>query len=139
MQPAGPQKNSAGESALERASIWARISFSWVGPLIKKGWLDLKFEQEGARFLMPACDDAPQLSEQFEQSYAKVKVRTAYLLDSAASGVLGQRSGHAKRCTVWAGTCQYICIGWWSPPLPPVEMVVNFCSSWIHSRQVHTN
>lgn len=85
MQP-GPHKNSAGESALERASIWARISFSWVGPLIKKGWVDLNFEQEGARFLMPAYDDAPQLSEQFEQSYAKVKVRSANMFEQAVSG-----------------------------------------------------
>jgi hypothetical protein len=63
-----------GSSALERAGVWSRISFSWVTPLIQRGWLDLKFEQDGARFLMPARDDAPELSEQFEQSYARVKV-----------------------------------------------------------------
>lgn len=68
--PAGPQK----QSALERAGLWSRISFAWVGPLIKQGWLDLKFQEDAARFLMPACDDAPQLSQQFEQSYAQVKV-----------------------------------------------------------------
>jgi hypothetical protein len=49
-----------------------------VGPLIKEGWIDLKFEQDGARFLMPAQDDAPQLSEQFEQSYATVKVSSCF-------------------------------------------------------------
>lgn len=70
MAPVPPK----GASALERAGLWSRISFSWVGPLIKEGWIDLKFEQDGARFLMPAQDDAPQLSEQFEQSYATVKV-----------------------------------------------------------------
>jgi hypothetical protein len=71
MQPsAGPHK----QSALERAGLWSRISFAWVGPLIRKGWLDLKFQEDAARFLMPVCDDAPQLSQQFEQSYAHVKV-----------------------------------------------------------------
>lgn len=68
-----------GTSAYERAGIFSRISFAWVGPLIKKGWLQLKFEENEARFLVPARDDAPQLSTQFEQSYAKVKVRGCFV------------------------------------------------------------
>jgi hypothetical protein len=74
MTPGKGHVAGTASSALERAGIWSRISFSWVTPLIQRGWLDLRFEEDGARFLMPARDDAPQLSEQFEQSYAKVKV-----------------------------------------------------------------
>jgi hypothetical protein len=63
-----------GTSAYERAGLWARISFSWVSPLIARGWKDLKFSENGARFLMPAADDAPALSQSFEHRYGQLKV-----------------------------------------------------------------
>ena len=75
---AGPQVPPVacppGTSAIERAGLWSRISFNWVGPLIHKGWHNLKFEQDEARFLMPAHDDAPQLSQRFEQTMSQLKV-----------------------------------------------------------------
>lgn len=74
-EQAGAAVCPAGTSALEKAGIMSRISFSWVGPLIEKGWVQLEFPADGARFLVPAHDDAIQLSQQFEWSYAHVKVR----------------------------------------------------------------
>lgn len=65
-----------GHSAYERAGVWSHISFSWVGPLIHKGWNQLKLDSNDAASLIPHDTDAPQLSDQFEAVYAKLKVRS---------------------------------------------------------------
>jgi len=111
-----PQQQSCaclpGESAYEKAGLWARISFSWVAPLIKEGWYKLKFEANEARFLMPCREDAPQLSQEFEQSYAQVKVIPAVLAYECCSA--GVAAGYhaslqlhpvATTCGLQLGTC----------------------------------
>jgi hypothetical protein len=68
------QQQQQPPSAIEAAGLWSRISFSWVAPLIHKGWHTLQLEQDDARFLLPQDTDAPQLSRQFEAAYGKLKV-----------------------------------------------------------------
>jgi hypothetical protein len=68
------QQQPVQPSAIEAAGLWSRISFSWVGPLIHKGWHSLQLERDDARFLLPQDTDAPQLSQQFEAAYGKLKV-----------------------------------------------------------------
>lgn len=80
-----------GTSALERAGLWSRISFAWVGPLIDQGWQQLHFQENEARFLMPACDDAAALSAQFEKTYAAVKVGVVCGGDKACCRVVSQQ------------------------------------------------
>jgi hypothetical protein len=69
------QQQQQQVSALEAAGLWSRTSFSWAGPLIHKGWHSLQLERDDARFLLPQDTDAPQLSQQFEAAYGKLKVR----------------------------------------------------------------
>jgi hypothetical protein len=60
-------------SASERAGLWSKISFSWVGPLIKSGWAK-ELDEEDARFLVPSYDDATALAEGFDAAFAATKV-----------------------------------------------------------------
>jgi len=63
-----------GASAYEKAGVWSHISFSWVTPLIQRGWHSIVFKEDDAQFLMPTSDDASQLAETFEAAYLKNKV-----------------------------------------------------------------
>jgi hypothetical protein len=82
------QQPAVQPSAIEAAGLWSRISFSWVGPLIHKGWHSLQLERDDARFLLPQDTDVPQLSQQFEAAYGKLKVGcTAAAAAAAAAAV----------------------------------------------------
>ena len=59
---------------LAHATPYEKLYFSWVNPLIDKGFHDI-FDEQEARFLLPPEDDAPALAHQFENCYADVKVR----------------------------------------------------------------
>jgi hypothetical protein len=70
-----------GASAIERASLWSKTTFSWVGPLIQKGADNEAFEDRDALFLVRQTDDVIYLSQQFSHTYEnlakKYKVGTA--------------------------------------------------------------
>jgi hypothetical protein len=101
LQQQQQQQQPVQPSALETAGLWSRISFSWVGPLIHKGWHSLQLERDDARFLLPQDTDAPQLSQQFEAAYSKLKVgctaaASVWALDySGAGGAAAATTSHA--------------------------------------------
>ena len=70
---------SPAGSALERAGFWSKVSFSWVGPLLKSGWTK-ELEEEDARFLVSGCDDALALAEKFDTAFAATKVCQLWVL-----------------------------------------------------------
>ncbi len=58
-----------GSSAIERANLWSKATFSWVDPLIQKGEANEPFEDRGALFLVRRTDDVIYLSQQFSHTY----------------------------------------------------------------------
>jgi hypothetical protein len=65
-----PQKPCAHRGA-------RRLCFSWVNPLIAKGWTQ-QLQEDDARFLVPPADEAEPLAAEFDAKYAQVlKARAA--------------------------------------------------------------
>jgi hypothetical protein len=81
------QQQPVHRSAIEAAGLWSKISFSWVGPLISKGWHTLQLKRDDAQFLMPHDTDAPQLSQTFEAAYGKLKVGCTAAAAAAGAAV----------------------------------------------------
>ncbi|KIZ02657.1 hypothetical protein MNEG_5307 [Monoraphidium neglectum] len=66
-----------GQPGLGGAGIWSRICWTWVNPLINKGWAET-LEEDDARFLVPARDEVEPLAARFESKYEQIlKARTA--------------------------------------------------------------
>jgi hypothetical protein len=58
-----------GQSAIERASLYSKATFSWVGPLIDRGVEGEALGDTDACFLVRSTDDVFHLSAQFDATY----------------------------------------------------------------------
>lgn len=71
-----------------------------VTPLIARGWQQLRFDANDARFLMPAADDAPALSQAFERRYSQLRVRGVVVILECLR--------HRGKRSVCLSNCMYV-------------------------------
>lgn len=71
----------------EHVGVWALVSFSWIGPLLRLG-ASGGIEENSASPFIAEADDAAVLARQFERQYAGCQVGSLERQCSSGSGIM---------------------------------------------------
>lgn len=73
----------------EYGGFWSTVTFSWIGPLLKKG-TQKTLDEESATPFVPYRNDSAVLAGQFDAMYAKLEVgssmRSSFFIIAHANG-----------------------------------------------------
>lgn len=75
-----------GQPGLGGAGLISRLCWTWVTPLVQRGWAET-LEEDDARYLVPQKDEAERLAAQFDEEYKKtLEARASRAARAAAAG-----------------------------------------------------